>query len=126
LYQDLRIDFSWHPFVSGASLQMKMSENIASTRKMPKIKDPPRAPKALREHNADIEVGEQIRGQHGRASLHAAWRGQAARGNRAGGEHEETSGINDRADLELAERLKDIPRAESVPELVDASIPLGR
>jgi bifunctional UDP-N-acetylglucosamine pyrophosphorylase/glucosamine-1-phosphate N-acetyltransferase len=39
---------------------------------------------------------------------------------------EETLGINDRAELELAERLKDIPRAQSVPELVDASIPLGR
>ena len=39
---------------------------------------------------------------------------------------EETLGINDRADLELAERLKDIARAESVSELVDASIALGR
>jgi bifunctional UDP-N-acetylglucosamine pyrophosphorylase / glucosamine-1-phosphate N-acetyltransferase len=39
---------------------------------------------------------------------------------------EETLGINDRADLELAERIKDIARAESVSELVDASIALGR
>jgi bifunctional UDP-N-acetylglucosamine pyrophosphorylase/glucosamine-1-phosphate N-acetyltransferase len=39
---------------------------------------------------------------------------------------EETLGINDRADLELAERLKDIARAESVSELVDSSIALGR
>ena len=39
---------------------------------------------------------------------------------------EETLGINDRADLELAERLKDIARAESVSELVDASIALQR
>jgi len=38
---------------------------------------------------------------------------------------EETLGINDRADLELAERIKDIARAESVSELVDASIALG-
>ncbi len=39
---------------------------------------------------------------------------------------EETLGINDRADLELAERLKNIARAESVSELVDASIALER
>jgi bifunctional UDP-N-acetylglucosamine pyrophosphorylase/glucosamine-1-phosphate N-acetyltransferase len=39
---------------------------------------------------------------------------------------EETLGINNRADLELAGRLKDIARAESVSELVDASIALGR
>ncbi len=39
---------------------------------------------------------------------------------------EETLGIDDRADLELAERLKDIARAESVSELVDAAITLGR
>jgi bifunctional UDP-N-acetylglucosamine pyrophosphorylase / glucosamine-1-phosphate N-acetyltransferase len=39
---------------------------------------------------------------------------------------EESLGINDRADLEVAERLKDIARAESVSELVDASIALGR
>jgi bifunctional N-acetylglucosamine-1-phosphate-uridyltransferase/glucosamine-1-phosphate-acetyltransferase GlmU-like protein len=39
---------------------------------------------------------------------------------------EETLGINDRADLEPAERLKDIARAQSVPELTDASILLGR
>ena len=39
---------------------------------------------------------------------------------------EETLGINYRADLEPAERLKDIARAESVSELVDASIALGR
>jgi bifunctional UDP-N-acetylglucosamine pyrophosphorylase/glucosamine-1-phosphate N-acetyltransferase len=39
---------------------------------------------------------------------------------------EETLGINNRADLELAERLKDIARAESVSELVDASIAFGR
>jgi bifunctional UDP-N-acetylglucosamine pyrophosphorylase/glucosamine-1-phosphate N-acetyltransferase len=39
---------------------------------------------------------------------------------------EEILGINDHADLELAERLKHIARAESVSELVDASIALGR
>ncbi len=39
---------------------------------------------------------------------------------------EDTVGVNDRADLELAERIKDIARAESVSELVDASIALGR
>ena len=39
---------------------------------------------------------------------------------------EETLGINDHADLELSARLEDIARAESVSELVDASIVLGR
>jgi bifunctional UDP-N-acetylglucosamine pyrophosphorylase / glucosamine-1-phosphate N-acetyltransferase len=39
---------------------------------------------------------------------------------------EETLGINNRGDLELAARLEEIARAESVSELVDASIALGR
>jgi bifunctional UDP-N-acetylglucosamine pyrophosphorylase/glucosamine-1-phosphate N-acetyltransferase len=38
---------------------------------------------------------------------------------------EDTLGINDRADLELAGQLKDIAHAESVSELVDAYIALG-
>jgi bifunctional N-acetylglucosamine-1-phosphate-uridyltransferase/glucosamine-1-phosphate-acetyltransferase GlmU-like protein len=38
---------------------------------------------------------------------------------------EKTLGINDRGDLELAERIKDIARTESVSEPVDASIVLG-
>ena len=39
---------------------------------------------------------------------------------------EETLGINDRAHLEFAKSLKDISYAESLYELIDASIALER
>src|SRR5207244_4039584 len=39
---------------------------------------------------------------------------------------EETLGINDRSHLEFAERLRDIEYAESLYELVDASVALAR
>ena len=42
------------------------------------------------------------------------------------GSFEETLGINDRTHLQFAERLKDITYAESLYELIHASIALGR